>query len=273
MQLVGQSKIKDFIDNLTLENCPHFIILTGSRRSGRTYITQLIAEKLNALKSEFQPGADSVRQIISTIYTIKQPCVYWCEDMDKMYPAAKNSLLKVTEETPKNAYIILHSVGTVMATLNSRARVIKLEPYSFEDYVQYCTLKNINIDASEYEVLMKSCNSLADFEYYIESGKYDEVKELAGKVLDYMGEVSKVNAYKILNKLALKKDAEGIDPVFFLTVLINMYIERKGQVEFGDIIVKESQKTLSLLQGNNFYKPAIMDRWVLQIMKGIDERC
>lgn len=272
MQLVGQSKIKNFIDNLTLENCPHFIILTGARRSGRTHITQLIAEKLNALKSEFQPNVDSVRQIISTIYNIKEPCVYWCEDMDKMYPAAKNSLLKVTEETPKNAYIILHSVGTAMATLNSRARVIKIEPYSFDDYVQYCTLKNIKIEPS-HEVLMKSCNSLADFEYYVESGKFDEVKELAGKVLDYMGEVSKVNAYKILSKLALKKDAEGIDPVFFLTVLINMYIERKGEVEFGDIIVKESHKALSLLQGNNFYRPAIMDRWVLQIMKGIDERC
>lgn len=272
MQLVGQQKIQDFIHNLTLENCPHFIILKGARRSGRTFITQLIAEKLNALRSEFQPGVDSVRQIISTIYNIKEPCVYWCEDMDKMYPQAKNSLLKVTEETPKNAYIVLHSVGSIMATLNSRARVIEIEPYSFQDYEDYCSQNNIVVEPSHL-TLMKTCNSLADFQYYIESGKYQEVDELAGKVLDYMGEVSKVNAYKIISKLALKKDAEGIDPVFFLTYLINLYIDRKGQVEFGDIIVAESHKALTLLQGNNFYKPAIMDRWVLQIMKGIDKRC
>ena len=88
-----------------------------------------------------------------------------------------------------------------------------------------------------------------------------------------MGEVSKVNAFKIVSKLALKKDAEGIDPIFFLTVLLNLYIKRQGQVDFGDIIVKCSHKALAQLRNDVFSKQAIMDRWVLEIMKGIDERC
>lgn len=272
MQLVGQSKIKKFIDNLTLENCPHFIILKGAKACGKTTVTEAIAEKLGAMQVEFQPSVESVRHIISTIYNIKEPCVYWCEDLDKMHINGKNSLLKVTEETPKFAYIVLHTLNTPMATLNSRAQVFEFEPYSFQDYEEYCKLKEIEMPENA-EVLMSSCNSLAEFEYQLQTGKFQETFELANKVLDYMGEVSTVNAYKIISKLALKKDAEGIDPIFFLTVLLNLYIQRKGQVDFGHIIVKETQEALQQLRKDVLSKTAIMNKWVLKIMKGIDAEC
>lgn len=272
MQLVGQFKFGNFLSNATLENCPHFIILKGGRRSGRTLLTELLADKLKANKVLFEPSAENVRKIISTIYSIKEPCVYWCEDLDKMRPEASNSLLKVTEETPKNAYIILHCVGAPLATLSSRAQVFELEPYSFQDYKTYCNLKDIQMPENS-EVLMASCNSLADFEYYVVSDQFKIAHELACKVLDYIGEVSKVNAFKILNRLSLKKDQEGIEPSFFLTVLLNEYIKRQGKVEFGDIIVKNSQISLALLGNEYFNKQAIMDKWILNIMKGIDELC
>jgi predicted AAA+ superfamily ATPase len=272
MQLIGQEKISKWIDELTFETCPRFIILQGGRRSGKTFITEKLAEKLECLKCQFDKSAEQVRHIISTIYNIKEPCVYWCEDLDKMRPEASNALLKVTEETPKNAIIVLHSVGTPLATLKSRAQLFILEPYSFQDYEDYC--KEIGIDIpNNAKVLMKSCNSLADFEYYIQTGKFQQAYELADKVLNYIGEVSKVNAFKILKDMALKKDAEGIDPEFFLTVLLNMYVEKQGEVEFGDIIVKCSYKALSSLRNVVLSKQAIMDRWVLEIMKGIDEVC
>lgn len=272
MQLVGQPKLQSFIDGLTLENCPHFIILKGPKKSGRTLVTEQIAEKLNAMQVEFQPSVESVRHIISTIYNIKEPCVYWCEDLDKMHINAKNSLLKVTEETPRFAYIVLHTVSTPMATLNSRAQVFEFEQYSFQDYEEYCKLKEIEIPENA-DVLMRSCNSLAEFEYQLQTGKFQETLELAGKVLDYMGEVSTVNAFKIINKLALKKDAEGLNPIFFLTLLLNLYIQRKGQVDFGHIIVRETQEALQQLRQDVFSKPAIMNKWVLKIMKGIDAEC
>ena len=272
MQLVGQPKLQAFIDTLTLDNCPHFIILKGPKACGKTTITQAIAEKLNALQVEFQPSVEQVRHIISTIYTIKEPCVYWCEDLDKMHINGKNSLLKVTEETPKFAYIVLHSVSTPMATLNSRAQVFEFEPYSIQDYEEYCKIKEIEMPDNA-DVLMASCNSLAEFEYQLQTGKFQETVELANKVLDYIGEVSTVNAYKIISKLALKKDAEGLDPIFFLTVLLNLYIQRKGQVDFGHIIVKESQDALQQLRQDVFSKTAIMNKWVLKIMKGIDAEC
>lgn len=272
MYLVGQPKLQAFINTITLDNCPHFIILKGGRRSGKTLITQLIASKLKAMQVEFQPSVENVRHIISTIYNIKEPCVYWCEDLDKMHVNAKNSLLKVTEETPKFAYIILHTVNTPLATLNSRAQVFELEPYMPHDYEEYCEMKNITMP-EDSQVLMASCNSLAEFEYQLQTGKFEETLELAGKVLDYMGEVSTVNAFKIISKLALKKDAEGIDPIFFLTILLNLFIQRQGKVNFGDIIVKYTQNALQQLRQDVLSKTAIMNKWVLEIMKGIDAQC
>ena len=272
MQLVGQQKLKNFIDNVTLENCPHFIIFKGGRRSGRTLITQLLANKLKANKVPFAPAVESVRNIISTIYSIKEPCVYWCEELEKMRPEASNALLKVTEETPRNAFIVLHSINTPLATLKSRAQVFEFEPYYFKDYEEYCILKNIKMPENS-EVLIKTCNSLVDFEYFINSGQFVIAYELACKVLDFIGEVSKVNAFKILNRLSLKKDQEGIDPIFFLSILLNEYIRRQGKVEFGDVIVKNSQIALSSLNNEYFNKQAIMDKWVLNIIGDIDELC
>lgn len=272
MYLVGQYKFSNFLHSVTLENCPHFIILKGSRRSGRTLLTELLIDKLKTNKVCFEPSVENVRKIISTIYTIKEPCVYWCEDMDKMRPEATNSLLKVTEETPKNAYIVLHTVNTPLPTLNSRAQVFEIEPYSYQDYEDYCKLKNLEIPENA-KVLMNSCNSLADFEYYVVSGQFKKAHELACKVLDYIGEVTKVNAFKILNRLSLKKDAEGIEPVFFLNILLSEYIIRGGNVNFGKIIVENTQNSLSLLRNEYFNKQAIMDRWILDIMKGIDKVC
>lgn len=272
MQLIGQPKLQAFIDNLTLDNCPHFIILKGPKLCGKTVFTQAIAEKLKALQVEFLPSVEQIRHIISTIYDIKEPCVYWCENLDKVHINGKNSLLKVTEETPKFAYIVLHTVGTPLATLNSRAQVFEFEPYCVEDYKNYCELKDIEIPKNS-EILMSSCNSLAEFEYQVNTGKFEETLELANKVLDYIGEVSTVNAFKIVSKLSLKKDAEGIDPVFFLTVLLNLYIQREGRVDFGHIIVKETQITLQQLRQDVLSKSAIMNKWVLNIMKGIDAEC
>lgn len=272
MQLVGQRKIKEWIEQLNLENCPHFIILQGGRRSGKTLITNKLIEKLNCMKCEFNKSAEQVRKTISTIYSIKEPCVYWCEDLDKMRPEAVNSLLKVTEETPKYAYIVAHSLGNTLGTLKSRAQIFKLEPYTNSDYEEYCKINNIEIPENA-DVLMSSCDSLADFEYYVTSGKFKEAHELACKTLDYIGEVSKVNAFQILNKLAFKEADEGIEPVFFLTILLNEYIKRRGGVNFGKVIVVSTHTALSYLKNDVLSKQAIMNKWILDIMKGIDELC
>lgn len=273
MQLVGQHKLRAFIDGLTLENCPHFIILKGSKGCGKTYVTQLIAEKLGCLLVEFQPSVQQVKHIISTIYNIKEPCVYYCESLDKMHINAKNSLLKVTEETPKNAYIILQTLNTPMSTLNSRAQVLEFEPYSFLDYEEYCEEVGAELPQENADILMESCNSLAECVYQIQTGKFKETLELANKVLDYISEVSQVNAFKILSSLALKKEGEGLDPKFFLTVLLNLYVHREGKVEFGNIIVDETQKALQQLRVDVLSKKAIMNVWVLNMMRRLDAIC
>ena len=71
MYLVGQNKLQGFLSRVTLENCPHFIILKGPRGCGKTLFTQLLASKLGASAIEFDHSVEGVRHIISTIYDIK----------------------------------------------------------------------------------------------------------------------------------------------------------------------------------------------------------
>lgn len=270
LELIGQKQLNNFISSLTLENCPHFIVLKGSRGCGKNFVTDLIAKQLGIQKAQFNYPVEEVRHIISTIYSIKEPCLYYCEDLDKMSVSAVNSLLKVTEETPKNAFIILHTSKTPLATLNSRARVLTFESYFFQDYEKYCEVKGLKMP-DHADILIRSCDSLAEFEYQILTGRFEETFELACKVLDYIGEVSVPNAFKITQKLALKQDAEGLEPIFFLTVLCNEYISRKGQVDFGNIIIENSLNALQQLRKDVLSKSAIMDKWVLKILKGIDK--
>ena len=69
--------------------------------------------------------------MIELAYKQTEPIIYLIQDADKMSLGAKNSLLKVIEEPPQQAYFImeLQQIENTLDTIKSRCQEIKLDSY------------------------------------------------------------------------------------------------------------------------------------------------
>ena len=105
MQIIGQKSILETIENW--EEVPRFIVIKGGRGAGKTTLMKKIADKLKCLMVEVDYKVDSVRNMIDTAYNVTEPVLYFIENAQDMSVAARNSLLKVTEEPPQRAYVVL----------------------------------------------------------------------------------------------------------------------------------------------------------------------
>ena len=77
--------------------------------------------------------------MIIDCYTVKSSILYLIGDGDNLSNEAKNALLKITEEPPNDAYIImcLESIGNTLETIKSRASVYNMDYYTTDEIMQY----------------------------------------------------------------------------------------------------------------------------------------
>ena len=279
MQIIGQERVLDQIKNW--EKVPRFIIIKGGKGCGKTLIMNEIVAKLQCLAVECDYKVDNVREMLETAYAIQTPIVYFMENAEKMSVASRNSLLKVTEEPPLNAYIVLMTSDDLIGTLKSRAAVIEMQRYEYAHFEEYSQHHGLTIPKGIQGIaLCNACSSFDELQYVLVSGDYETHIELGEKVITSMDRVSFGNAFKLVNSFALKKDAEGLDPVFFLKyVSYRALLElNKTEVETTEfdvmcIIQSECCNSLELIKKDSYSKQAIMDIWVLKIIQRIEEIC
>ena len=139
--MIGQKRLLSKIDRIK-DNFPRFCIIVGDKGSGKKEICKYISNLLNTSCMYFDSKIDEVRRVIDMAYQQNNLMLYVFPDADSMSVAAKNSLLKVTEEPPKNAYFIitLNNLQNTLETIQSRGMVFKLDPYErndIRDYIKY----------------------------------------------------------------------------------------------------------------------------------------
>ena len=212
---VGQYQAEGLIDRWVNGNIfPHFLLIAGDEGSGRKSLSYLIAK---ALKSQIYTisdiSVDSCRRLVETAYTIDSRMVYLIPDCDGMSVAAKNSLLKLTEEPPENAYIImtLKSLDNTLNTLRSRSQHVVMEPYSREDLSKLCDNATI-CDIANTPGMVKTLEALG----------YDNVNKFVDtcdKLISYIDKVSIANALKSSNSIKFKESDKGYDLQLMLSGL------------------------------------------------------
>lgn len=105
--MIGQKEILKQVDDLMDKGFPRFVVITGQKGQGKKYLAKQIAKKLNYPIIVSEIKIENIRQIIELSYKHTEPIIYLIPDADKMSLGAKNSLLKVIEEPPNNAYFIM----------------------------------------------------------------------------------------------------------------------------------------------------------------------
>ena len=132
--MIGQERLRRQINNLDLNTFPKSLLVIGDEGSGKHLLVNEIAKRLNLQIVELDEGISL--DTINEIYISVLPCIYML-DMDVISKTRRNDIqqnkiLKLLEEPPKAAFIILlsESKTTIIDTILNRCQVWKMDPYS-----------------------------------------------------------------------------------------------------------------------------------------------
>ena len=211
--MVGQKKILAMIDKWIDSGCPQFICISGMRGGGKRMLAQYIAKRLGKEFSEVGIGVDDVRGVIDSAN--KYGGFYAFADADNMSVNAKNALLKITEEPPKDAHFVItvQDEGSLLDTIKSRAQVIRLEPYTTDELLEY--RKSV---WAEFATTPREIDLLEEY------GK--DFIDYVNLVIDNIRDVEPANAFKSAGKLALKDEPDKYDLAIFFRTLVRLCMQR-----------------------------------------------
>ncbi|MBQ7792215.1 MAG: AAA family ATPase [Clostridia bacterium] len=126
---------------------------------------------------------DDVRQITSEIYLKPfhfSKKIYLIKDADKMTVQAQNALLKVFEEPPSYAILILvtSNVSLLLPTILSRGTKIRFSPLTLSE-LKLC-FQNLGKSAPSDDILSRANGSVTEALSLLESDTYGEMRNSAG---------------------------------------------------------------------------------------------
>lgn len=270
--MIGQKNLIQDINHLVnTDKFPRFTILTGVQGSGKKTICKYIGRKLDASVFFSENKVDDVREVISNAYKCTgRPCVYVFADADNMSPAAKNALLKVTEEPPKNAYIIitLVNLNNTYATIRSRGTVMPMDQYSLAELQEYLSTVHPTINEGK-DILESVCTVPGELDLMIKMGHID-FYNYVGKVVDNIARVSGCNSFKIANAIKFKDtDEDKYDLRLFwkafISICMDRLLEDKQRYTYGIQVTSKYMQELSITGIN---KQSTFDMWLLAVRRG-----
>lgn len=258
--MIGQKNLHQRIEKLLKNNTfPRFSIFTGPKGSGRkTLVQEVIKSLTDGLYVESGVKVEDIRNLIADAYKVHSLAVYFIPDADNMSNAAKNALLKVTEEPPNNAYFILtlEDENNTLETIRSRASTFHMDRYTPQEIFEfYWTVGEMPNDA---ELIQQLCQTPGEVLLCVNNVQsfYDYVM----LVVDNIAEVSLANAFKVADKVALKDNGEGYDLVLFWKAFIIASFDKK-RVSGVDI----TSRYLQQLRIRGINKQMLFDSWILEI--------
>lgn len=275
--MIGQTKLLARIEKM-LENdkFPKFIVLAGLKGSGKTTLSKIIAEKLNAEFSICGIKVDEIREVINTAYTVRDKVLYCIKDADTMRNEAKNAMLKITEEPPKNAYFILtvEHESTLLDTIKSRAFVMYMEEYSHQDIIDYATF-------TKQPIIPYGDIASTPYELDILNSYGSEFIEYVNLVIDNIGDVEPANAFKSSTKLALKDEEDKYDVKMFLQTVMKLTLDKSvelanrkdyaGMTKYLDTLIHATFPALNDVSKLGINKVQLYDTWVFNIREALNK--
>ena len=267
--IVGQKVNLEFLKTCVDNNCfPRFIIITGPKGSGKKTIATHIARKcLNGFEIHPGSGVEAVRTAIDNSYRCAGTTGDIFEDADKMSSQAKNAMLKITEEPPRQAYFIMtvESINNTLATLKSRGTEIQMESYSQSE------LASLIVEPTENDKLALEIATNPGQLQELRALNVKEFYAFCEKVLDNISSVTGVNAFKIGNNFKFKDDGEGYDPILFFECVKLICAKRCTKTDS----YAEMMALISTIKKTNEYKrdfsltgikkDSTFDMWILEM--------
>lgn len=268
--MIGQSATLNTVDYwIKTDQVPRFMIISGPKGGGKATLSKEISRRMRAYLIECELSVDAVREAVKNCYKCSAPTVYLFKDADKMSTAAKNAMLKITEEPPRQAHFIVtvQNAENMLETLRSRATNLQIAPYSADEldlfYHDYTHKQN--------RLIREVCD-VPGMMLEMEKIDVEELLEFCNTIVDNIQTVTGVNAFKIVQRIRLKEDGNGYDPELFFHcmkyVLLSRIMDTQTDVRDATTWANMLAKTSRYHQEFNITgvkKDATLDMWVLEM--------
>lgn len=268
--MIGQSTILETVDYwIETDQVPRFMIIGGDKGSGKATLAKEVARRMKAYLIECELSVDAVREAVKNCYKCSVPTVYLFRDADRMSTSAKNAMLKITEEPPRQAHFIVTVLNgeNMLDTLRSRATNIQLAPYSVEEldlfYHNHTHRKNS---------LIREVCEVPGMMLDMEKINVEELLDFCSTIIDNIQQVTGVNAFKIVQRICLKEEGDGYDPELFFHCMKYALMKR---VREPGVSAEEQARLARMLKITAQYhrefnltgvkKDATLDMWVLEM--------
>lgn len=266
--MVGQKKLLEYFE--THDLAP-FTIVIGVEGSGKNLLIRESCIKKESIVYILPDiRVDTVRKMITDAYKVNRSVIYIIPDADSMSLAAKNALLKLTEEPPEKARIImtLEQLDNTLPTIISRARVLELDPYSELELLSFLPDK-MKSDTEMASLVRDVCEVPGDVKKLVDAGL--DMWYFVSKVTANIHTVRAANALKILDYIALKPDDKKYDFQLFLRMFkaacVRYALQDTTSPDFGRFLegVGITSSILGKFRINGINKQFLFDRWVFEI--------
>lgn len=269
--MIGQDNLIDNIDK-TLYNYPRFSIIVGPKGSGKKEIVRYICDRLNLQILSYGQKIEEVREAITTAYEQINPICYMFADADNMSVMAKNCMLKITEEPPRNAYFIitLQSIDNMLDTIRSRATILKLDPYTKQQLIQYRIYRKYN-DSFD-DLVQTICSTTGDVDELF-TNDIQSFYNYANMIVNGIDKVNNGNVFKISHQLKLKDSDQGFNAVLLFRTVSSLFLKR-GIQDKDKRYLKAVQVTNKYIQDliiNSLNKQATIDMWIIEVRSVLRE--
>lgn len=275
MNIIGQKQIQSKITAIIgLNKFPRFALFIGPEGCGKRTIMNWTASKLNAkdiIKYE-KPGVDQVRSMISDAYKLINTTVFIMPNIHLMSTAAKNALLKITEEPPNKAYFLMSvdSVENALETIRSRSVTFQMQSYSKEELNEYLNSQKTQPNASEKHFILNVSNNIADIQKLL-TNDVSAFSDYVNLVVDNIAVVSGPNSFKLADKLAVKSEDNKFDVKLFFqafeSVCLQKIVDEESEMDKYADAIEITSKAISELSISGINKQMLIDEWILSIRK------
>ena len=272
-KMIGQVELKKrIISQIESNTFPRFSILVGQPGSGKKLMCGFISTHLHAYPYYCGTGVDDIRKMIVEANKVTAKMLFVIPDADKMSLAAKNALLKVTEEPPQNAYFImtLTDAASTLNTIKSRGTIYYMDNYSVPELYEYAKDKtNHTLHDDEFDIIRNICETPGEINTLLGNDKCGvlDFYNYVEKVVDNIAVVSGSNSFKIGEKIAFKEsDVDKFDLKLFWKSFMTICVSRLKDDPFKYANgVRVTSKYLQDLRLTGVNKQFTFDMWLLSI--------
>ena len=254
--MIGQNKNIELIKKWRLNRSfPRFIIIEGESGSGRLTLAKEIIKQLNATGIISDISKDSVRDIIEQANQNSSRIVYLFEDCDDMSIQAKNSLLKVVEECPNNAYFIMtiQHRENMLDTILSRGTLIKIEPYTDEQLREF----------TNSDLVMQLFRNPESCKLYSEDDCNEAIK-LAENIYNAIQSKSGVKLLSYCQNISEKDNGDKLDADIVLKAFIFRFKRVLSVQQYIYIL-----KAKNLLKRKSINSKSVIESTLIKVMKEV----